>query len=152
VTIETTEPDPSTGSRLGRRCLGLLLSAAGVYLIASVCGIVPGLGSPDGSRAILASVGVLLAAAGIQVGQWVGTSGRLYDAVGAVIVTSMASMAGSVALFGDARGFRSSVGGGGVQFTSHGSVTAARIAFGVGAAFMGLIAIWAWTRVFRRRG
>jgi hypothetical protein len=151
MTIETPGPAPQTSSRLGRRCLGLLLCAAGLYIIAIACGLIQASGSPQESRAIVVSMGVLLAAAGVQVGQWAGTAGRLYDAMGALIVTSMASMFGSVSLFGRAQGFSSSFGAGGVQVSSHGSVTAARVAFGAGATLMGVVAIWAWTRVFRRR-
>ncbi len=148
--MEPTSPAPPEPSRLLRQLLGALLAGAGLYLLVAAFGLVR-MENMAGSRGLFASIGVLLTASGIQVAQWAGAAGRLYDAMGAIVVTSMAAMSGWVARYGDARGFRTSVSAGGVQATSHGSVTVARFAFGFGAAVMGLIALWAWARVVRRK-
>ena len=149
--MEPPRLTPESPSRPFRFCLGIVLAGAGLALVAAVVGILPGHGSPVASRGLLASVGVALIAAGVQVGQWAGASGRLYDAVGAILVTAMATMTGWVALYGDERGFSTTVSGAGLSVTFHGAATLARVAFGTGAALMGLMALWAWRRVLRPR-
>jgi threonine/homoserine efflux transporter RhtA len=119
--------------------------------MAVVFGFLPASDTAQASRGLLASMGIVLATAGIQIAQWVGASGRLYDAVGAALVTAFGAMFGWIALYGDDRGFRTTASGGGLSVSSHGSATGARIAFGIGAALTGIFALWAWKRVLRRR-
>jgi hypothetical protein len=94
---------------------------------------------------------MLLATAGILVGQWIAAGSRLNYALGATLVSSFAAMFGWVAFFGDDKGFSTSVGAGGGHVTTHGSASAARIAFGLAAFLVALLALWAWKRVFFRR-
>jgi hypothetical protein len=83
-------------------------------------------------------VGVLLAASGVLIGQWVKTGSRTYHALGGLVMTSMAVM------------FGASVGG--VAMSSGGGVTAARIAFSIAAVLTGLASVWSWRQVLRRHG
>jgi hypothetical protein len=68
------------------------------------------------------------------------------------LVTSMAAMFGWVAIYGNAAGFSGGVSVGGATMTASGSVTPARIAFGIGSVVFGLISLAAWKQVFRQRG
>jgi hypothetical protein len=146
------EPDRTTGRGL-RWAIGIVLTAGGLVL----AGV--GLGSPNSAsdtaveaRVLGTSVGVLLAASGVLVGEWVATGSRTYHALGGLVMTSMAVMFGWVAFFGQASGFSVAAGVGGVAVSSGGGVTAARIAFGIASVLTGLASLWAWRQVLRRHG
>jgi hypothetical protein len=142
-----------TGRRSGVRwALGLLLTGGGLALLTVGLGVVPSDStSPDESRVFVICVGVLLAASGVQVGQWVAMGGRLSYALGAAAITSMAVLFGWVAIYGQAAGFSGGVSIGGAAVTSGGSVTPARIAFGITSIAFGLASLWAWKQVLRHR-
>ena len=140
------------GSRGLGRVLGVLLTGGGLVLLALGLGV--GSSASDSlrqSRFFVATLGILLAASGLLLGQWVTTGSRLYHGLGGLVVTSMAAMFGWVALFGDSAGFSGGVSIGGAAVTSSGSVTPARIAFGIASLGLGLVSLWAWKQVFRRR-
>jgi len=146
------EPDRTPGRGL-RWALGIVLTGGGLVL----AGV--GLGSlnsaSDGSieaRVLGTDLGVLLAASGVLVGQWVATGSRTYHALGGLVMTSMAVMFGWVAFFGQASGFSVNAGVGGAAVSSGGGVTAARIAFGFASVLTGLASLWAWRQVLRRHG
>ena len=142
-----------TASRGLRWALGLLLTGGGVVLLAIALGIVlPDSSSVKDSRVLVGSMGVLLTACGLQVGQWVAMESRLSHALGGTAITSMAVIFGWVAIFGDAAGFSSGVSTGNAAVTSSGSVTPARIAFGIGSILCALASLWAWKQVVRPRG
>jgi hypothetical protein len=107
-------------------------------------------GSLKESRVFVTSLGVLLAASGPAAGQWVAMGTRLYHACGATAITAMAVIFGWVAVFGEASGFSGGVSVGGMAVKSGGSVTLARIAFGMASIVIGLAALWAWKQVFRQ--
>jgi len=135
-----------------RSALGLLLTGGGLVLLAVGLGVAPtDSSSSNESRVFVTCMGVLLAACGGQVGQWVPTGGRLSYALGAAAVTSMAVMFGWVAIYGQAAGFSGGVSIGGGAVASGGSVTPARIAFGIAAILLGLASLVAWKQVFRHR-
>ncbi len=142
---------PQSPSPLLRGCLGVILVGLGIYLLGIDFGVIPVGRSREGSRVPVASLGVMLACTGIQVGQWAGTSGRPCEAVGSMIISAMAVLFGWVTFFGDSRGFSSSVGAGGLHVSSHGSALVPRIAFGFGTTLMVLFAAYAWSRVLRPR-
>ncbi len=134
-----------------RSALGIVLTVGGVALVGM------GLGAASSSstdaveaRVLGTSLGVLLAASGALVGQWVATGSRSYHALGALVTASMAIMFGWVALFGQASGFSVSAGVGGATLSSRGGVTAARIAFGIASVLIGLASLWGWKQVLRR--
>jgi hypothetical protein len=139
---------PSPALRWG---LGIVLTGAGLVLAAF------SLGSPNSASATTlearflgATLGVLLAASGVLIGQWVATGSRIYHALGGLVITSMAVMFGWVAFFGQASGFSVTVGVGGGAVSSGGGVTAARIAFGIASIVTGLASLCAWRLVFHR--
>jgi hypothetical protein len=101
-------------------------------------------------RAFGISVGVLLAASGVLIGQWVATGSRLYHALGALVVTSMAVMFGWIAFFGQASGFSVGAGVGRAAVSTGGGVSVARIAFGIAAGLLGLASLWSWKQVLSR--
>lgn len=140
-----------TVTRGFRRALGVLLIGAGGVLLAFALGIVAAAQSPSGSRILATTMGVLLVACGLQVGQWVAPGSRLSRVCGSVVVTAMAVMFGWVAVFGDAAGFHGGMSVGGIGVTSGGSAGTARILFGVASVLTGLAASWAWKQVFRSR-
>ena len=135
-----------------RRVLGIVLTVGGLALAGVSLQTVSS--APDTSEpGILGtSVGVLLAASGVLVGQWVATGSRSYHALGGLATTSMAVMFGWVAVFGQASGFSGSAGVGGTAVGWGGGVTAARIAFGIASLLTGLASLWAWRQVLRRHG
>ncbi|HXQ64712.1 MAG TPA: DUF3592 domain-containing protein [Steroidobacteraceae bacterium] len=142
-----------TGRSGVRWALGLLLTGGGLALLAVGLNVAPSdANSLDESRVFVICVGVLLAASGIQAGQWVATGSRLSHALGAVAITSMAVLFGWVAVYGQAAGFSGGVSIGGATVTSGRSVTPARIAFGIASILVALASAWAWKQVFRRRG
>jgi hypothetical protein len=142
-----------SGSRGFARVLGVLLTGGGLVLLAVGSGIVSSdSDSLHESRFFVATLGILLAASGLLLGQWVTIGGRLYHGLGGLVVTSMAAMFGWVALFGDSAGFSGGASIGGVAVTSSGSVTPARIAFGIASLGLALVSLWAWKQVFRQRG
>ena len=133
-------------SRRRRSALGWLLSAMGdragnaiiefavampVFLVAAVMG--------------LAFTGGGLLATG-----WIRTGSVTGDMLGASIITALAIMFTWVSLFGEASGFSSSVGAAGVAVGTRGGVTVARVAFGIGAVLIGIVAGYAWWRLIRR--
>jgi hypothetical protein len=134
-----------------RRALGVLLIGGGSALLAVGLGFLPVDTSVNGARILAAIVGVLLAAAGVQVGQWVAIGSRLSDVFGSLVVTSMAAMFGWVAIYGNAADFHSTMSAGGATVTVSGGATPARIAFGAASFLAGLASLWAWKRVFRVR-
>jgi hypothetical protein len=131
--------------------LGIVLTGGGLVLAAF------SLGSPNSAsdtsveaRVLGATLGVLLAASGVLIGQWVATGSRLYHALGGLVMTSMAVMFGWVAFFGQASGFSVTAGIAGGAVSSGGGVTAARIAFGIASILTGLASLFAWRQVLRR--
>jgi hypothetical protein len=102
-------------------------------------------------RVLGISVGVLLAASGVLVGQWVATGSRAYHALGALVMTSMAIMFGWVAFFGQTTGYSVGVGVGRAAVSTGGGVTVARIAFAIAAGLTGLASLWSWKQVLRRQ-
>jgi hypothetical protein len=143
----------NTGRPGLRWALGLLLSGSALVLLAVGLGVASSDSSSlNESRVLVTSIGVLLATCGVLVGQWVATGSRLYHALGGTAITSMAVMFGWVAIYGDATGFSGGVGIGGAAVTSSGSVTLARVAFGILSIVFGLASLWAWKQVFRHRG
>ena len=140
---------PRTGLRLA---LGVVLTVGGLALLATGAGLLtPDAESVRESRVTILCMGVMLASSGILIAQWLPADSRLSDALGGTVMTAMAVLFGWVSLYGDAKGFSSSVGAGGAHVTTGGSVGAARIAFGIGAALTGLASLVAWKRAFRRR-
>jgi uncharacterized membrane protein len=136
-----------------RKTIGVILAALGIVLLAYALGIISSNpGALEGSRGVVVAMGFLLTTAGVSIGQWVAAGSRLSDALGATLVSSFAAIFGWVAFFGDDKGFSTSVGAGGAHVTTHGSASAARIAFGIAALLVAFIALWAWKRVFFRRG
>jgi len=135
-----------------RRVLGIALAGGGMVLAAV------SLASADSAaaasqvetRVLGTCVGVMLAASGVQVGQWVRTGSRAHDAAGALVVSSMAILFGWVALYGQASGFGGGVGFGRTAVGMVGGVTVARIAFGAFSAFAGVASLWSWKRFLRR--
>jgi hypothetical protein len=139
---------PSPALRWG---LGIVLTGGGLVLAAF------SLGSPHSTpetsveaRVLGTTLGVLLAASGVLIGQWVATGSRIYHALGGLVITSMAVMFGWVAFFGQASGFSVTAGVGGGAVSSGGGVTAARIAFGIASIVTGLASLSAWRQVLRR--
>jgi hypothetical protein len=152
--MEPAQITTDTGSRGLRRALGVLLTVGGLALLAAGVGVISSdSNSLAESRGFVVGLGSLLAASGLLLGQWVATGGRVYHALGGVFVTSMAAIFGWVALYGDSAGFSSGVSAGGAALTSTGgSVTVARIAFGLASIGVGLVSLWAWKQVFTLRG
>jgi hypothetical protein len=148
---EATRKAADTMSRGFRRLLGVLLIGGGMVLLAVGLGLISTDSSVNGSRILAASIGVLLAATGVLVGQWIATGGRLYNVFGGVLTTSMTIMFGWVAIFGDASNFHGSVSAGGIAVATSNSATPARIAFAVASILTGLAAVWAWKRAIRSR-
>jgi hypothetical protein len=146
------ESNRASGRRL-RWGLGIVLTAGGLVLAG--VGLGPVNSASDSSveaRVLGTTVGVLLAASGVLIGQWVATGSRIYHALGGLVMTSMAVMFGWVAVFGQASGFSVAAGAGGAAVSSGGGVTAARIAFGIASVLTGLASLWAWRQVLRRHG
>lgn len=135
-----------------RWALGLLLTGGGLVLLTVGLGVAPSDStSLDESRVVVICLGVLLAASGVQAGQWVTMGSRLSYALGAATVTSMAVLFGWVAIYGQAAGFSGGVSIGGAAVTAGGSVTPARIAFGVVSVLFVLASLWTWKQVLRHR-
>ena len=142
-----------TTGRGPRWALGIVLASGGLVL---VCVGLESLRYASDSSVeagvIGISVGVLLAASGVLVGQWVATGSRTYHALGGLVMTSMGVMFGWVAFFGQASGFSVGAGVGGAAVSLSGGVTTARIAFGIASALTGLASLWSWRQVLHRRG
>ena len=139
---------PSPALRWG---LGIVLTGGGLVLAAFSLGSPhPASDTPLEARVLGPTLGVLLAASGVLVGQWVATGSRIYHALGGLVITSMAVMFGWVAFFGQASGFSVTAGVGGGAVSSGGGVTAARIAFGIASILTGLASLPAWRQVLRR--
>jgi hypothetical protein len=142
-----------TTGRGPRWALGIVLASGGLVL---VCVGLESLRSASDSSVeagvLGISVGVLLAASGVLVGQWVATGSRTYHALGGLVMTSMGVMFGWVAFFGQASGFSVGAGVGGAAVSLSGGVTTARIAFGIASALTGLASLWSWRQVLHRRG
>ena len=146
------EPDRTAGRGL-RWALGIVLTGGGLVLVGVGLGPLNfGSDTSVEARVLGTSVGVLLAASGVLVGQWVAAGSRTYHALGGLVMTSMAVMFGWVAFFGKASGFSVNVGVGGAAVSSGGGVTAARIAFGIASVLTGLASLWSWRQVLRRHG
>lgn len=142
----TDAPSPAL-----RRVLGVLFTVGGLALLAAGLGLIaPDSSSHDESRFFALDIGILFTACGVLIAQWVATGSRTYYALGGVVITSMAVMFGWIALYGNAAGFSGGVGIGGASVWSSGSVSLARIAFGIGAIVFGLSSWLAWRQVFRR--
>ena len=151
--MERAQDAPEAANRGLRWTLGLMLTGGGLVLVAAGLGVLSSESSSlNGSRVLVTSVGVLLAACGVLVGQWVEQGSRRYHALGGAVVSAMAVIFGWVAVYGEATGFS---GGGsidGAAVRSNGSVTLARIAFGIASIVFGLGSLWAWKQVFRPPG
>jgi hypothetical protein len=146
------ESDRTMGRGL-RWALGIVLTAGGLLLAGVGLGSLNSASDISSEAPVLGtSVGVLLAASGVLVGQWVATGSRAYHALGGLVMTSMAAMFGWVAFFGQASGFSVQAGVGAAAVSSAGGVTAARIAFGIAAVLTSLASLWAWRQVLRRPG
>lgn len=145
------ESAADTVSRRLRRALGALLIGVGVLVVCIGLGIVSTDSAVNGSRVLVTTTGILLAASGMQVGQWAIMGSRLSYALGSVVITGLAVMFGWVALYGDAANFHGSVSVGGVAAASAGSATTARILFGAVSILVGLAALWSWRQTFRPR-
>jgi hypothetical protein len=142
-----------TGRSGVRWALGLLLTGGGLALLTVGLGVAPSDStSLDESRVFVICVGILLAASGVQAGQWVAMGSRLSYAFGAAAITSLAVLFGWVAIYGQAAGFSGGVSVGGAAVTPGASVTPARIAFGIASIVFGFASLWAWKQVFRHRG
>jgi hypothetical protein len=145
------EPDRESGRSL-RWLLGIVLTGGGLVLAWLGLASLHSAADTSGEAGVLGTtVGVLLAASGVLVGQWVKTGSRIYHALGGLVMTSMAVMFGWVAFFGQASGFSVGAGVGGAAVSSGGGVTAARIAFGIASVLTGLASLWAWGQVLRRQ-
>jgi len=139
-------------SRGLRRTLGVVLIGAGALLLALGLGVVSTGSSVNDSHLLTATMGVLLIASGVQVGQWVAMDSRLAGVFGSLVITSLAVMFGWVAIYGDAANFHASASVGGAAVASGGgSAAPARIAFAVASGLTGLASLWTWSRVFRSR-
>jgi hypothetical protein len=134
-----------------RRVLGVVLIAAGGALLAFGLGFIPSDSSVNGSRLLTTTLGVLLVASALQVGQWVAVGSRLSNLFGSVVITSMAVMFGWVAVYGDAANFHGGMSIGGAAVALSGSAAPARILFAVVSIVAGFVALWAWKRVFQSR-
>jgi hypothetical protein len=146
------ESDGESGRGL-RWALGIVLIGGGLVLAGLGLGSLNSASEPSVEAAVLGtSVGVLLAASGVLIGQWVTTGSRTYHALGGLVMTSMAVMFGWVAFFGQASGFSAGVSVGGAAVHAGGGVTAARIAFGIATVLTGLASLWSWRQVLRRHG
>ena len=142
-----------TGRTGVRWALGLLLAGGGIALLAVGVGAAPSdSGSHTESRVIFIGMGVLLVASGMQAGQWVAMGSRFSYALGRPAITSMAVLFGWVAIYGEAAGFSGGISIAGATVTAGGSVTPARIAFGIASIAFGLASLWAWKQVLRHRG
>lgn len=142
-----------TASRGLRRVLGAALTVGGLALAAvSLASPETAAGGSAREAQVLGScVGLMLAASGVQVGQWVTQGSRLHHALGALVVTSFSVVFGWVSLFGEASGFSGGASVGSVAVGIRGGVTAARLAFGAFALLTGAAALWSWKQVLRRR-
>lgn len=145
-----SESDGTMGRGL-RWALGIVLTGGGLVL---AYGGLASLGSASYSSVeagvLGICVGVLLAASGVLIGQWVRAGSRTYHALGGLMMTSMAVMFGWVAFFGKASGFNVEAAVGGAAVNLGGGVTAARIAFGIASALAVLASLWAWRQVLSR--
>jgi hypothetical protein len=146
---EATRTAADKVSRGFRRLLGVLLIGGGIVLLVVGLGLISTDSAVSGSRILEASMGVLLVATGVLMGQWVATGGRLYNVFGGVLATSMTVMFGWVAIFGDASNFHGSVSAGGIAVATSDSAAPARIAFAAASILTGLAAAWAWKRAIR---
>ena len=146
-------PDDGTSGRGLRWALGIVLIGAGLALAGVGLESANSTSGTAGEARVLGtSMGVLLAASGVLVGQWVATGSRTYHALGGLVMTSMAIIFGYISFFGQASGFSGNAGVGGVAVSIGGGATAARIAFGIASALTALASLSAWREVMRRRG
>ncbi len=136
-------------SRGFRRALAALLIGCGGVLLALKLGVGADDSTAGGSRILPMTLGVLLVACGVQVGQWVATGSRLYYVFGSVMVTSFAVMFGWVALYGDAASFHGAASIGGEAVALGNAAEPARILFAAVAVLSGLASLWSWKQVFR---
>jgi len=151
---EAAVAGPAAAAALGpdRLSLGLRRALALLLIGGGIAALVAALGVTHASRVPLGAVGVLLASSGLLMGQWVATPGRLADALSGAAITSMSTLFGWVALYGDASGFSTGVGSGGVMVSTHGSALLPRIAFGLGAILFGVASLWMWKRALMPGG
>jgi hypothetical protein len=146
---DESDQAPSPALRWG---LGIVLTGGGLVLAAISLGSSHSASETSVEARVLgATLGVLLAASGVLIGQWVATGSRIYHALGGLVMTAMAVMFGWVAFFGQASGFSASAGIGGVAVSSGGGVSAARIAFGIASILTGLASLSVWRQVVRRQ-
>jgi hypothetical protein len=140
-----------TASLAFRRVLGAFLIVGGGVLLAFGVGAIPTDSSVNCARVLAMTVGVLLAASGVQVGQWVQMGSRPSRVFGSIVVTAMAVMFGWVAIYGDAANFHGGMSIGGTAIATGGSASLARIMFGAVSLLTWLASFWAWKQVFRPR-
>jgi hypothetical protein len=148
---EATRAAADRVSRGFRWALGVVLIGAGSVLLALGLGVISTDSSVNGSRILATTVGVLLVASGVQVGQWLAIGSRLSYVFGSVAITSLAVMFGWVAIYGEASGFHGSMSIGGTAAALGGSAAPARILFAAASILTGLASLWAWKQVLRSR-
>jgi hypothetical protein len=155
---ERAEPDKreaaraavDTVSRRLLRILGAVLIGAGGFLLATGTGLIPAGSRLEGAHIPTMALGVLLVAAGVQVGQWA-ASRRLSLLVGGAVAASLALLFGWVAVYGDAAGFHGAIGVGGRAAGWSGSHVIARVLFASVAMLAALFSFWSWKQAFRSR-
>jgi hypothetical protein len=141
---------PASGPR---RVLGIALAGFGIVLagVSMASSDSAAAANPGAARVLGTCMGVILAASGVQMGQWVATGSRVHYALGALVVSSMTIVFGWVALFGQASGFGGGVGVGGAAVGIGGGIPIARLAFGAFSIFLGAASVWTWKQVLRRQ-
>jgi hypothetical protein len=132
-----------------RRALSVLVGSGGLAILAAALGVISPDQGANGVQIPAIGMGVLLISAGVQIGQWVATDGRLSHLMGSLVITSLAVLFGWAAIFGNAADFHGGMSVGGVGVAS--GATPARIAFGVASLLIGLASLWAWRQVFKPR-
>ena len=142
--VQSIHEATETASPGLRRALGVLLGGTGLLLLAIGLGITPNHYSLHGSRVVIVSLGTFLAACGVLMGQWITSGSRLYYLLGGAAITSMAVLFGWVSIYGDSAGFSGGVGIAGAAVSSSGSVTLARVVFGIGSLLLALASLWMW--------
>jgi hypothetical protein len=142
---DSTYDATETASPGLRRALGVLLGGTGFVLLAIGLGVIRL--NPEalhGSRVVTVSAGALLAACGVLMGPWVTSGSRLYYLFGGAAISSMAVLFGWVSIYGDPAGFSGGVSIGGTAVRLGGSVTLARVVFGIGSTLLALASLWMW--------
>ena len=143
--------DRTDRAKWTNRIVGVLTIGIGLFMVAVGTGFVStgSTGSHDG-RWVAAVMGLAFTGGGLLATGWIRTGSVAGDILGTSIITALAIMFAWVSLFGEARGFSSSVGAAGAAVKTGGGVTIARVAFGFAGVLIGIVAGYAWWRVIRR--